>query len=89
MFRECFKGVTRVLQVCFKSVSRVYPGGVKDVSRKFKDKLSGVYNMFQALLRVFQGCSVSESLLLHATHRSYPSRRRACLNWCFLWIVTR
>ena len=34
--------------------------------------------MFQALLRVFQG-SVSESLLLHATHCSYPSRRRACL----------
>ena len=34
--------------------------------------------MFQALLEVFQGCSVSESLLLHVTHRSYPSRRRAC-----------
>ena len=34
--------------------------------------------MFQALLEVFQGSSVSESLLLHVTHRSYPSRRRAC-----------
>ena len=27
---------------------------------------------------VFQGCSVFESFLLHVTHRSYPSRRRAC-----------
>ena len=28
--------------------------------------------------RVFQGCCVTESLLLHVTHRSYPSKRRAC-----------
>ena len=33
---------------------------------------------FKALVRVFQGCSVFESLFLHATHCSYPSRRRAC-----------
>ena len=49
----------------------------KSVSRKFRDKLSGVSKMFQALLRVFQGCSVFESLLLYVTHYSYPSRRRA------------
>ena len=42
VFRECFKGVTRVVQGCFKSVSIVYPEGFKDVSRKFKDKFSGV-----------------------------------------------
>ena len=51
-----------MFQGCFKSVSRGYPEGFKDVSRKFEDKFSGVQKIFQALLRVFQGCSVSESL---------------------------
>ena len=27
---------------------------------------------------MFQGCFVFESLLVHVTHRCYPSRRRAC-----------
>ena len=42
---------------------------------------------FEGVLRVFQGCfkGVSrdfkvfqKSLMLHGTHRSFPSRRRAC-----------
>ena len=60
-----FQGLLQNSQVSFKSVSR-----------KCKDKFLGVSNMFQALLRVFQGFSVFESLL-HVTHRSFPSRRRA------------
>ena len=78
MFKECLKGVIRDFQGCLASVSRVLQECFKDVSGKFKDKFSGVSKMFQALLRVFQGCSAFESLLLHATHHSYPSRRRAC-----------
>ena len=31
-------------------------------------------------MRVFEGCFATESLLLQFTHRSYPSRRRACFS---------
>ena len=36
----------------------------KGVSRKFQDKFQGV----------------SKRFMLHGTHRSFPSRRRACLS---------
>ena len=48
-----------------------------DVSRYFQENFLSV--LLKIKVRVFQGCSVLESSLLHATHRSYPSRRRACL----------
>ena len=69
--QRCFKKVLWVLQVNFKDLYRSF----KEVSRKFLKCLIE----FKALMRMFQGCSVFLSLVLHVTHRSYPIRRRACL----------
>ena len=66
MIQESFK--RRFKQVSsFKRGSRISPGSFKKILKKLK-----------ALVRVFKGCSVFESFLLHVTHRSYASRRRAC-----------
>ena len=37
----------------------------------------GCFMIFKGVYRVFQG-SFKKSFLLHGTHRSFPSRRRAC-----------
>ena len=77
-----FQGAKKKFQGCFKEVSRVFHESFKEVevSRIFHDfqGCSGsVSKVFQESLkktfRVFQ-----KSLMLHVTHCSFPSRRRAC-----------
>ena len=66
-----FKAVSRQFQRHIKKVSKVFKGRVKCVSRKLKKKLQ----VF------FKECSMKfcfAILILHGSHRSYPSRRRAC-----------
>ena len=55
-----------VFQGCFKKDSRVFHRSFKCVSRKFQ-------GCFQSVLKGFH-----ISFMLHGTHRSFPSRRRAC-----------
>ena len=55
----------------FKDVLRKFQGYLNKVSRKFRKKVS---RMNQESLN-----EVSFAFLLHESHRSYPSRRRACL----------
>ena len=74
-----FREVSCKFQRHFKKVAR----SSKKVSRVLQENFKGVSRVLQGWLRivsvrVFQGCSVFESLLLLVTHRSYPSRRRAC-----------
>ena len=55
-------------------IIREFQGSFKDVLRKFQ-------GCFKKILRVFQKCSNEVCFLislLHGSHRSYPSRRRAC-----------
>ena len=54
----------------FKGVSRVFLGSFKGVSRVFPKVF---YGSFKKIFKVFQ-----RSFMLHGTHQSYPSRRRAC-----------
>ena len=61
------KYVSKEFQRRFKEVSRVFKESVKCVSRKFHKKYQESLN------------EVYFALLLHESHRSYPSRRRACL----------
>ena len=50
----------------------MFQGSFKGVSRMF-------HGSFNDVLRKFQGClKIVSSVLLHESHRSYPSRRRAC-----------
>ena len=60
-----------VFQGSFKGVSRKFHGrgSFKDASRVFYD----FQGCFQSVSRKFQ-----KSFMLHGTHRSFPSRRRAC-----------
>ena len=57
-----------MLQLPFKGISRKFEGYFKKVSRKFQKKVS----------RVFQECF--NTVLLHGSHCSYPSRRRVCFS---------
>ena len=66
---EVFQGSLRQFQRCFREVSRAFKERVKCVSIKFQGCLKNV------LMKL---CFVI--LLLHVSHRSYPSRRRACSN---------
>ena len=66
-FKGCFKGVLRQFQRRFKEVSRVFKESVKCVSKKFQGCFKNVLMKFCFAI-----------LLLHGSHRSYPSRRRAC-----------
>ena len=82
VFQECFtrdsrrfqKPLSAGLRESFNKVSRIFHRSFKEVSRK----VSKCLVEFKALVSVFQCCYVFESLSLHITHRSYPSRRRAC-----------
>ena len=60
------KGVSRHFQRRFKEVSRVL-ASVKCVSRKFQWCFKNILMKFCFAI-----------LLLHGSHRSYPSRRRVC-----------
>ena len=60
-----------------------FEGSIKGISRMFQGSFKGVSRMFHGsfndVLRKFQGClKIVSSVLLHGSHRSYPSRRRAC-----------
>ena len=67
MFQESFKGVVRNIEGCFNGVLK----GLKEVSRKF----CVVFRKFSRQL-LLKFCFAI--LLLHGTHCSFPSRRRAC-----------
>ena len=68
-----------------------------DVSRLFLENFTEeeVSRMFQGCFMIFKGVSrmynesfkktfkvFQESFILHVTHRSFPSRRRACFQIC-------
>ena len=83
MFQETFKGGSREVQGHLKEVRMVFQGSFKVVSKTFQESFIGVSRKFQ---KKFQGCIKKvliefcfAILLLHGSHRSYPSRRRACL----------
>ena len=63
-------------------VSRKFQGSFKNFSRKFRSLM--FRGCFKGVLRVFQGSFkktfkvFQKSIMLHGTHRSFPSRRRAC-----------
>ena len=74
----CFEGVLRVLQGRFKGLSFKFHGrgSLKDVSRVFHDfqgSFKSVSRSFKKTFNAFQ-----KSLMLHGSHCSFPSRRRAC-----------
>ena len=62
-----------MFQVSVKYLLRVFEESVKCVSRKFHKKFQGY---FKNILMKF--CFAI--FFSHGSHRSYPSRRRACLN---------
>ena len=68
----CFEGVLR----CFKEVLSVFHVIFKEeiVSKVFSECFKGVSRKFQETFKVFQ-----KSFMFYGTHRSFPSRRRACL----------
>ena len=69
---------------CFKEVSRVFDESFmeEEVSRMFQ----GCFIFFKGVSRVFQGSFKTtfkvfqKSFMLHGTHCSFPSRRRACFS---------
>ena len=72
MFRGTFKDDSRELHEYLKEVQCVFQGSFKD-SRRFKGCLN----------KVFQECfnNIFFTIWLwHGSHRTYPSRKRACLN---------
>ena len=82
VFPGTFKGV-------LKEVSRVFHKSFKeeDALRLFHDFqwcFQSVPECFKSVSKVFQGCSMKackvfpKSFMLHGTHRSFPSRWRAC-----------
>ena len=84
IFQECFKRALKKLQGYFKSawkesfkcVPRKFPKCPKQVSRLFQGNFNNVSKVFQSN---FKGVSRKFCfLILHGTHRSFPSRRRAC-----------
>ena len=67
----CFKEFSRVFHESFmgEEVSRMFQGCFmifKDVSRVFQESFKKSFKVFQ------------KSFKLQGTHRSFPSRRRAC-----------
>ena len=94
MFQACFKPVLKKLLGYFKSASKVLERKLqkfsKDGSRLFKGSFNDISKVFQSS---FEGVSrkfCSLIFLLHGTHCSYPSRRRACFTRNYSWfIVTR
>ena len=82
-YRSC-KDVSRKFQGCFTEVSRVLWERSKGVSRKFQWCFRKVAWMLHESFKVFQGSFMKtfrvfqNSFMLHGTHRSFPSRRRAC-----------
>ena len=85
---RCSKEVVRVFQGRFKKVSRAFQTIFKGVTWNFQGCIQSVSKVFQkcfksvskSVSKVFQQNvqGVSRSLMLHGTHRSYLSRRRAC-----------
>ena len=78
--QRCFKCVLKKLQGYFKSASNVVERKItkcsKEVSSLFQRNSNNVSIVFQSS---FKGVSRKFCfLILHGTHRSYPSRRRAC-----------
>ena len=88
MFRKTFKGDSEKVQISLKEVLkgvlREFEGSFKDVFKKFQGCLKKVSRVFQEnFTKSFMGVSkVSMKFfsicLTHESHRSYPSRRRAC-----------
>ena len=79
-FQGCVKHVSEVLYESFNGVSRkdlVVSNKFKGVSMVIQKRCIGLSSGVQ---RKFQGCSgkLLAALLLHASHHSFPSRRRAC-----------
>ena len=86
VFQERFKVLPRNIEGCFdrvlsgfqgrlKEVHWVFEGSFKDVSRMFKEVLSF---FFQQGFKKVSMKSWFAILFWHESHRSYPSRRRAC-----------
>ena len=65
MFQRSLKGDSRTFQESFKGVSR---------------KIEGCFLIFKGVSRAFQENFkvFRKSFMLHGTHSSFPSRRRAC-----------
>ena len=86
-FQGCCKNISRVFLRRLKGVSRQSQRHSKEVSRVFKESVKCVLRNFkQKVSRVFQNVSIKfcfAILFLHESHRSYPSRRRACF-FCLL-----
>ena len=76
------KGVLREFYWCFKEVSRVFLENFteEEVSIMFQ----WCFMIFKGVSRVFHGSFkktfkvFQKNFILHGTHRSFPSRRRAC-----------
>ena len=81
-FQGCCKNISRVFLRRLKGVSRQSQRHSKEVSRVFKESVKCVLRNFkQKVSRVFQNVSIKfcfAILFLHESHRSYPSKRRAC-----------
>ena len=84
--KGCSKRPSRAIQVRFKGIEKKFKeffiGVFMAVSRVFKDSVKCVPKKiqikFQEFSRMFQWRFVFALLLLHGSHRSYPSRRRSC-----------
>ena len=66
------KEVQRLFLGSFKYVLRKFPGCLKKVPSVFHGNF---IKSFKDVSRIFE---VSFAILFHESHRSYPSRRRAC-----------
>ena len=77
MFNGCFKEVSRMFLGHFKGLSSFKGvlwkfhgrGSFKGVSRVFQESFKKTFKVFL------------KSSMLHGTHRSFPSRRRACFSF--------
>ena len=59
----------------FKYALRKFQGWLKKVSSVFRENVT---KSFKGVSKKFLSSFVFAILLLHGSHRSYPSRRRAC-----------
>ena len=76
----CFKKVTRKIEGCFEGVLRVFQGCLMKVS--WEGSFIYVSRVFQEFFKEVsrkRSRCFKKSFMLHGTHRSFPSRRRACL----------
>ena len=90
MLLETFNDDSRELYGHPNEVQSVFQDSFIDILRKFQGCLIKVSSVFQENCK-FQGCFKNVSmkfcltnLMLHGSHRSYPSRRRACFIVCRL-----